>query len=577
MREFLFKYKKEFVLAVFFLVASVLINIYFAFIYKKLIDVATTRDLVKFYSVVKFAVMFTILEAVVGWLNRTTRFHYMKKTLIYLKDRLFRAIIKRDVEHFNEVNTGKYISIISNDVKIVEEDYFNNFFRLLGSAVGFVAALISLFILSYKITVMIILMAILSVIIPRIFDDKIAKMRNDYSESLELFTIESKDTLTGLEVIKSFGIEDKVHEKFSKVNEDVEDKKLKYSILLNTSDTMSEILSSFIFLSVFAVGLYFTIKGEMTLGTMIACVQLSNSIIMPIYSMGQNLNRILSLKSISQKINEVLQEKEERNDYIPVKSFNDSIEFKNVSFSYTGETKALKNINFTIKKGGKYALVGTSGAGKSTILKLLLKQYENYEGEIKLDGIELRRIDKKDLFKIITLLHQNVFIFDGTIKDNITLFNDRYTDEEVVKAAKIAGLGPLLEKLPEGIYSDVGEGGKLLSGGERQRIAIARSVITNASILALDEATAALDNETAYLIEKTILDMDITAIVVTHRLWSELLKRYDEIIVLRDGRIVEKGRFDDLMKMKGYFYSLFNIEKLDKGKERIEEEGIYVV
>lgn len=361
----------------------------------------------------------------------------MKKTLIYLKDRLFRAIIKKDVEHFNEVNTGKYISIISNDVKIVEEDYFNNFFRLLGSAVGFVAALISLFILSYKITVMIILMAILSVIIPRIFDDKIAKMRNDYSESLELFTIESKDTLTGLEVIKSFGIEDKVHEKFSKVNEDVEDKKLKYSVLLNTSDTMSEILSSFIFLSVFAVGLYFNIKGEMTLGTMIACVQLTNNIIMPIYSMGQNLNRILSLKSISQKINEVLQEKEERNDYIPVKSFNDSIEFKNVSFSYTGETKALDNINFTIKKGGKYALVGTSGAGKSTILKLLLKQYENYEGEIKLDGIELRRIDKKDLFKIITLLHQNVFIFDGTVKDNITLFNDRYTDEEVVKAAKV--------------------------------------------------------------------------------------------------------------------------------------------
>ncbi|SFE05725.1 ABC-type multidrug transport system, ATPase and permease component [Thermoanaerobacter thermohydrosulfuricus] len=554
MREFLFKYKKEFVLAVFFLVASVLINIYFAFIYKKLIDVATTRDLVKFYSVVKFAVMFTILEAVVGWLIRTTRFHYMKKTLIYLKDRLFRAIIKKDVEHFNEVNTGKYISIISNDVKIVEEDYFNNFFRLLGSAVGFVAALISLFILSYKITVMIILMAILSVIIPRIFDDKIAKMRNDYSESLELFTIESKDTLTGLEVIKSFGIEDKVHEKFSKVNEEVEDKKLKYSVLLNTSDTMSEILSSFIFLSVFAVGLYFNIRGEMTLGTMIACVQLSNSIIMPIYSMGQNLNRILSLKSISQKINEVLQEKEEGDNYIPVKSFNDSIEFKNVSFSYTGETKALDNINFTIKKGGKYALVGTSGAGKSTILKLLLKQYENYEGEIKLDGIELRRIDKKDLFKIITLLHQNVFIFDGTVKDNITLFNDKYTDEEVIRAAKTAGLGPLLEKLPEGILSDVGEGGKLLSGGERQRIAIARSIITNASILALDEATAALDNETAYLIEKTILGMkDITAIVVTHRLWSELLKKYDEIIVLKDGKVIESGKFDELLDRKGYF------------------------
>jgi len=231
-----------------------------------------------------------------------------------------------------------------------------------------------------------------------------------------------------------------------------------------------------------------------------------------------------------------------------------------------------------IKKGGKYALVGTSGAGKSTILKLLLKQYENYEGKILLDGIELRQIDKKDLFKIITLLHQNVFIFDGTVKDNITLSNDKYTDEEVIRAAKIAGLGPLLEKLPEGIYSDVGEGGKLLSGGERQRIAVARSIITNASILALDEATAALDNETAYLIEKTILEMkDITAIVVTHRLWSELLKKYDEIIVLKDGKVIESGKFDELLDRKGYFYSLFNIEKLDKVEEPVREEGIFVV
>ncbi|WP_279625601.1 ATP-binding cassette domain-containing protein [Thermoanaerobacter wiegelii] len=136
----------------------------------------------------------------------------------------------------------------------------------------------------------------------------------------------------------------------------------------------------------------------------------------------------------------------------------------------------------------------------------------------------------------------------------------------------------MLEKLPEGIYSDVGEGGKLLSGGERQRIAVARSIITNASILALDEATAALDNETAYLIEKTILEMkDITAIVVTHRLWSELLKKYDEIIVLKDGKVIESGKFDELLDRKGYFYSLFNIEKLDKVEEPVREEGIFVV
>ncbi|WP_415340233.1 ATP-binding cassette domain-containing protein, partial [Clostridium perfringens] len=200
-----------------------------------------------------------------------------------------------------------------------------------------------------------------------------------------------------------------------------------------------------------------------------------------------------------------------------------------------------------------------SGSGKSTIIKLLLNYYNDFDGEITIDNISSKDIKPSSLYKMISIIHQNVFMFDGSIKDNITLF-ENFDELKVEEAIKFSGLNSLVNSLDNGYNSSVGENGQNISGGEKQRIAIARSIIRKTPILVLDEATSSLDNETGYNIENSILSIPkLTCLVITHKLIKDLLIKYDGIIVIQNGTVVEFGNFDELIDMKGYFYSLYNI------------------
>ncbi|MEF9953559.1 MAG: ATP-binding cassette domain-containing protein, partial [Clostridium sp.] len=236
------------------------------------------------------------------------------------------------------------------------------------------------------------------------------------------------------------------------------------------------------------------------------------------------------------------------------------IEVKAVKFSYTEDRKALNDINLVFEKNKKYAIVGESGCGKSTLIKLIMRYYNDYEGTITIDDKDLKSIYSMDLYKIISMIQQNVFMFDDSIKENIRLFSN-HSDEDVIKSCERAGIIGLINTLDKGINSLVGENGNRLSGGEKQRIAIARALINNTKVLILDESTSALDNETAYNLEKSLLQLeDLTMIVVTHKLIKNILIDYDEIIVMKDGYVIEKGSFDELINLKGYFYSLYYIQ-----------------
>ena len=217
----------------------------------------------------------------------------------------------------------------------------------------------------------------------------------------------------------------------------------------------------------------------------------------------------------------------------------------------------LANINCTFELGKKYAIVGASGSGKSTLLNLLMASYQSYDGKILYDDTELRNISSSNLYEIESIIQQNVFVFNATIKDNITMFRD-FSEEQIDEATRLSGLSALIEE--KGADYLCGENGSGLSGGEKQRISIARSLLKKSQVLLVDEATAALDAETAYQVSSAILGLDgVTSIVVTHALDEALLKRYDGIITLKNGSIVETGTFDELIAEKGYFYSLYTI------------------
>jgi ABC-type multidrug transport system fused ATPase/permease subunit len=209
--------------------------------------------------------------------------------------------------------------------------------------------------------------------------------------------------------------------------------------------------------------------------------------------------------------------------------------------------------------GKKYAVVGASGSGKSTLLNLLMASYSHYNGSIYYDDVELKNISGEQLYEIESIIQQNVFVFNATIIENITMFRD-FPQEEVQRAIRLSGLSALIEEKGEGYLC--GENGCGLSGGEKQRISIARSLLKQSQVLLVDEATASLDAETAYHVSSAILDLQgITAIVVTHALDEALLKRYDTILTMKNGQIIEEGSFDALIEKKGYFYSLFTISQ----------------
>jgi len=236
-----------------------------------------------------------------------------------------------------------------------------------------------------------------------------------------------------------------------------------------------------------------------------------------------------------------------------------SIRLENVSFSYDQEKVILQDINLKLEKGKSYAIVGGSGSGKSTLLNLLMAANSNYSGHIYYDDVELRDISSESLYDLVSIIQQNVFVFNSTIEDNITMFSE-FKREEIDHAIKLSGLSTLIEQ--KGKDYLCGENGSGLSGGEKQRISIARSLLRRTPVLFVDEATSSLDVETAFGVTNSILDLEgLTKVMVTHTLDEAILRRCDAIITLKSGTVKEIGSFDELMKDKGYFYSLFTVSQ----------------
>lgn len=288
-------------------------------------------------------------------------------------------------------------------------------------------------------------------------------------------------------------------------------------------------------------------------------MQIINYAVNPINRINQKLVDFKAAKASNERIMEILNMQEETKNLKEISEIF-PICFENFSVSYEDEKEVLKNINYKFEKGKKYAIVGLSGAGKSTFIKSILKYFQNYKGSIIFGNVECREIDKRSINKNISYIQQNIIIFNGSIKDNITMFEEAET-KNMNEIIEQSGLREVVAHFENGLDGVLEEGGRNLSGGERQRIAIARALYKENSLLLLDEATSSLDNISAKKIEESILlNENVTGIVVTHSLDENMLKKYDEIIVLKQGEIIETGKFQELMENKNIFYSLFVAE-----------------
>ena len=561
--KYLFKYKLLFFTRVLTISLAALSVICFDFMMGFIVDIFSNGETEKFVPIILASIFLIILLFVTEYIDGYVMSSYIKNTVNYLRCDIFTKILNKDMKDFSLDNSGKYISILYNDIKIIEDSLLNNIFLVISSFISFIISLLFLFSISPSIVIFIVIFGILGFVIPNALSKKLIVEKNNYSHNLEEITSVTKDLFSGFEVIKGFNIGSKINTIFKNSSNTVESTKKKCSILESIIKGFSLSFSVTVYLGVLILGGYLMYKGEISVGTAIIIIQLSTHIVGPVKTSISLINQIKSVSLIADKIDEILYDSCEDIEEISLPKFENSIEVKNLDFSYTNDRKALNNINLTFEKNKKYAIVGESGCGKSTLIKLLMRYYKDYNGDILIDNKDIHKIFSNDLYKNMSMIQQNVFMFDDSIKENIKLFAN-YSDEEFLSICDRSGLSNLISRLPDGINSLVGENGNKLSGGEKQRIAIARSLINNTKILILDESTSALDNETAYNLESSLLSIDdLTLIVVTHKLIKNILLNYDEIIVMKDGMVIEKGSFDYLISLKGYFYSLYYLQNED--------------
>lgn len=524
---------------------------------KILIDLGVSGEVSELFDMAWIILGLLAIYLVVHILHFVMKNKYVMRALIGYKDAILRIIINKNLVDFRKKNTGSYISVINNDVKTIETDYVEGNLIIITQTALFIMGLSAMFYLNPQIAIVVVVLSLLPIIATVSLNGKVDRYQNNVSKKNEGFTTSIKDMFNGFTVIKSFGVEKEVSGAISQVNQDLESKKRTLNNTQALIQSLTEVTGFLMFIGTIAFGVWLAIKGEISVGEIMAYIQLINYMLGPIIILSEYINKRKAGAVLITKIDDMLLHQEQKEKGIVMEQFKDKITFKDVSFSFDGEREVLTDLNFELEKNKSYAVVGLSGSGKSTLLNLLMGYYDSYQGSICIDDSDLKAIDSTSLYKVLSVIQQEVFMFDAPLQNNIMLYKN-YSKERLAKAIKMSGLDEFIQR--RGADFDCGENGNLLSGGEKQRVSIARALIKDTPILLLDEATSALDNETARSIEKSILEIkDITRIIVTHKLNGASLAMYDEIIMMKNGRVVEKGSFEELLERKGVFYSLYNV------------------
>ena len=528
---------------------------------KQLIDTASGAEgALSFKTILLLTGADLLLFILFFLLDLYTRPEFIRRAVIAYKNMAYEKLTQKGITSFRDESTAAYISALSNDVTSIEANYLSQLFSLVSKLVMFFGSVILMVLYSPILTLISVLVTILPLAASLLTGDRLVKAEKTVSDQNSSFMAMLSDTLAGYSVIKSFKAEKEIYGIFAKENRRLENARFSRERLRTTVGMIGALAGMLAQMGVFIAGTYLILTGhDITTGTVMMFVNLMNFMIQPVAALPGILAGRKAGRELIRKLADSLEHNTKLSGDVDISCLKNGISLKNVSFGYEEGKEILHDINAEFTAGKSYAIVGGSGSGKSTLLNLLMNPGADYSGQIRMDGRELRTIDPDAIFGIISLIQQNVFVFNASIRDNVTMFRD-FSQEELDLAVRQAHLDELINE--RGGDTLCGENGCALSGGEKQRISIARSLLKNSSVLLADEATSALDPKTAWQVSEDILDQSgMTRIVVTHSLEEELLKRYDGIMVLKDGRIEETGTFNELMERKGYFYALFTVSQ----------------
>lgn len=524
-----------------------------AFVMQAIINAAVDRvPLDEFLRVIYMAFIYLGLVAIFFPLNYIGSSLYVNRCIYEFRNAYYSKLINSKYADISSEDSGKYISALTNDANIITDQYFNNWIYMPEDIINIVGSFLAVMYINWIVGLIMVGMTVFVGIIPAILRKKIEKANLERSNSMASYTGKLKEYLLGSGIIKSYNAESKFAEETKKNNQKLLKWSNKYSIVNQSTGISAMIVSTAITLTMVGFSGYLAIQGRIDFGAIVAVLSLTERFYGPLQQLAGRLFTIISVRKINSKLLKVI-DRNIDNQGKDNTEFKKSIKLSDVSFSYKDSDRLiLDNVSIEFEKNKKYMILGTSGSGKTTILKLISKVYDKYNGKITIDTVDYSDLSDACINKRVALAQQNCYLFNKSLQDNIDIFGDKNV-KKLMNLIKEVKLDSFVAKLPQGIDTIIDEEINQVSGGEKMRINLARALYRDSDVLLLDEITSAIDRVTSDEIERMILAIkDKTLINVCHKFNEDFLWMYDKIFIIEEGKIV----------LEGYYPEIFNSPKL---------------
>ena len=514
------------------------------------------------YAALPIYVGLYVLLVVAQWVAQVVRVSRTEvlgqKVLSSLRESAFRKYMSTTLDFYQSYQVGDLVSRLVNDTSTVNEALVTGLLNVVGDLISMLGSLAIMVYLSPQLTLASLATVPLMVLVARVFGGRLRRAWREVRERVSRLTSIVEESASGIEVVKSFGLEDSVLLRFERTSREVYSQAVRASILAGLFFPLIGVTTSVSMAVVLIYGGYLCLSGLLSIGVLVAFTQYVNRLTGPINDLVFMYDSLQTALAALDRVYEVLKsERVEPDEGIDLTEVRGEVVFEHVWFEYVPGIPVLKDVSLVVKPGEVVALVGHTGAGKTTMANLMMKFYEPTSGKILLDGIDVRNIRRSSLRRFISYIPQETFLFPGTVIDNIRVVKPEASDGEVIEVCRRLGVHRFIEKLPNGYYTDVGEVGKRLSTGEKQLIAVARAMLKDARVVIVDEALSSVDTETEETLRKALKELlrGRTGIVIAHRL--TMARDCDRVVVLADGRVVEQGTFSELLAKRGVFYSMY--------------------
>lgn len=569
--HYLNKYKFRIIFALIFSAFSSVLAIISPKRLEKLINtiiagIITGIDIDKVKEIMFALIIIYVLSAIFDYLEKYLMVDATNKFAKELREKISHKINKLPLKYFDTHTSGDILSRVTNDIDTVSQNLNNSLGTFVSAITLLVGCLIMMFKTNWIMALTSIFSSLIGLVLMMIILSKAQKYFVMRQEELGKLNGHIEEIYSSQTLVKAYNGEKNAWDKFAKLNENVYTCNLKSEFLGGMMPSIMGFIGNFGYVAVCVVGALLTMKGTISFGVIVAFIMYVRLFANPLSQIAQSLNSMQSVTAASERVFEFLEEKEMTDESkikgkLSPKKVKGNIEFKHVKFGYDDEKLIIKDFSAKVKPGEKIAIVGPTGAGKTTMVKLLEKFYEINDGDITIDGVSIKDLKRENIHDLFIMILQDTWLFNGSIRDNIK-YNNKASDEEIWNALKVVGAEHYVKSLPKGLDYEVGDS-ENISAGQRQLLTIARGMIKDAPFLILDEATSNVDTRTEELVQKAMdkLTKGRTSFIIAHRLST--IKNADLILVMKDGNIIEQGNHNELLKQNGFYADLYNSQFSD--------------